>query len=293
MTRATVFAFSFTALSLLTVHRAFAALYEFCPADLSSAPVAPKADGSAKLYGFQLSALSPRNVAAEVAFDTDAGWFIVSVPSTAFAVRDRHYTGVAATFVERDWVSPIMYVRFPKPLKIEHRWVMHARATGDDLGWEARGDVSCEPRPQEANLMLNGLPSFDKDSSIVTTVDKDGLDAAPAKNSPILVAQKSMPLKSSNCAIPFADATITNLPSDSDKPLPRVGWAAAVEVALQPDGSIAGAWLWAPSGNDDIDNYALGTAARFLKYTAGRAYCSPAPGLYLLTIEYPPDLFNH
>lgn len=140
----------------LSSHRALA-VTEFCPARVDIAAVQPANAASdpspspsaspepAALYGMELSAAGPRSVLATVVFDTDAGWFTADIPNETLIEKDRHYSGPASTFIKHDWISPIVYVRFPKPVLILHEWVTSALSQGDSFGWQTQGIVTCLP----------------------------------------------------------------------------------------------------------------------------------------------------
>lgn len=279
MKRVPLFAVFFAVLFLLSMHRALA-LYEFCPTDIRTAAVSPKADGSATVYGFQLTALGPRSVSATIAFDTDAGWFTAQVPSTTLAQKERHYTGQFSDFTMRDWISPIMYLQFAQPVKLRQQWVLHALATGDQFGWAAQGDVLCEPYSGGAGEYLPVAPSFG-----FTTKDIDPISQAPASGSTIIKAQTSVALKKSDCPDPFENTIVTSIAKPNNLTPARTPQVTAVAVAIKDDGTVADAWIWGPSGDNSSDQAAL-TAAKNSTFKAGRAYCQASPGFYYLTVRY-------
>ena len=126
------------------------AVAEFCPARLAISPSGGSVAAASRLYGFELTAQGPRSVTAILAFDTDAGWFKATVPPVTIGEKERHYTSPWAAFVRRDWVSPVIYVQFPKAVVVKHDWVKTAQASGDDLGWAAKGPVECLPTSSPA-----------------------------------------------------------------------------------------------------------------------------------------------
>src|SRR5438105_4708252 len=101
MKRLPLFTAFFAVLFLLSMHRALA-LYEFCPTGFQLAPIGVDV-APASLFGIQLSAEGPRSVTAAIAFDTTAGWFLASFPSTTLQEKDRHYDSPGASFVKRTW----------------------------------------------------------------------------------------------------------------------------------------------------------------------------------------------
>jgi hypothetical protein len=154
---------------------------EFCPAVLDYAPVQ-----SAQIYGVQLRALSGRQIIARMAFDTSAGWFQADVPQTTLSASIRTIPlkypvdiGLAT--------SPIMYVRFPQKLHINHAFVTSALSYGDVFGWSDRGQVTCPIAPEAWPDPKYSL------------ADVSGLSAPPPHDAQILPATSRPPLESSTC----------------------------------------------------------------------------------------------
>lgn len=266
-----------TCLVFLSTSRAMAVV-EFCPASLRLEPVG---EGPAKrldaLYGFELVARGPRTASATITFDTDGGWFTVSVPATALAEIDRQYNGPSNGFVEQEWTSPTTYVRFPKPLQVDHAWISSALATGDTFGWSTRGPVACLPAPN--GDIEHGVRSSDH----IKVYNEEHLNAPPSPGSRILDAQQTAPRAAANCARPFSDAvTLEDVAPNYSGILASegAGGDAGVIVAIAADGHLADAWVWAPSGQKQFDDAVL-AAARKSTYKAGTAYCQPVPGMYL------------
>lgn len=131
----------FLAGALLLFGKPASAMTEFCPAELHYAAVGSSSEGSttpqpASVYGFDLSALGPRIATATLAFDTSGGWYTVDVPQTTLVEKDRHYEPFGSRTVLHDWITPIMYVRFPQAVAVNDAWVYAATATGDGTyGW--------------------------------------------------------------------------------------------------------------------------------------------------------------
>ncbi len=232
--RMLLFVTVFLGLCLCATQRADA-LYAFCPADVRIIPAG--ADAAAK-FGFELTALGPRSVSAVIAFDTTDGWFTAAVPQTSLTEKDRHYKGPSSEFNMRDWISPVMYVQFPKPVTIVHRWVMSAQATGDQFGWAAQGSVLCEPYSDGNGEQLPSGAKFP-----FTTSDDVDLPKSSGLVPPFLVitAQSSTSLKSSNCATPFTQAAPLQLVQPKDLTPPRLPETTVIEVAIKPDGTQADA----------------------------------------------------
>jgi hypothetical protein len=255
------------------------ALYEFCPVDVRIMPAG--ADPAAK-FGFELAALGPRNVSAVIAFDTTGGWFTAAVPQAVIAEKDRHYKGPSSEFIMRDWVSPVMYVQFPKPVNILHRWILSAQASGDQFGWAAQGNVLCEPYTDGNGIQLpsGGRLPF-------TTTDGDEVPKGSASSVPVIAAQSSQALKSGSCAKPFTQAAPLHLVQPKDLTPPRVPLTTVIEAAVKPDGTLADTWVWGPSGDQVFDASRLDEVKRDT-FKAGSAYCEPAAGFYFLTFAFAP-----
>ena len=234
----------------------------------------------ADLFGFELTAEGARSVTATVAFDTDAGWFVASIPSTTLQAKERHYDSPSASFVKRNWISPIMYLKFPTAVNIAHSWVYSAQTIGDDFGWSKMGVVSCQPfagarapNPPLAPQVVRLDPK-----------DVDDLSIPPGPGSTIVAVTKSKPLKQAHCATPFQDATATRTVRPEYPMMarrPAIDVTSTIQVAINADGSPADAWVFYPSGFPQFDDAAI-QAARQSKYRAGIAYCEAVPGLYLL-----------
>jgi TonB family protein len=267
-------------------HDRASAVVEYCPAHLSYQPVGN--EKTAALFGIELTALGPRKVtAATLAFDTSRGWYTVQIPALQIAEKDRHYTSPSAEFMRRDWVSPILYVRFPSAISIAHAWVDSIKVTGDGaFGWQQRGNVQCDPP-------AGAVPRQKTPATIdikVNPKDVDPLSAPPAPGAMLLAAEPSKALATTDCTEPFRDATVVEQaqPSypDAMKYL-AVRGVSAIQVGINADGSLGDAWVWAPSGYKPFDDEALG-AARRSTYKNGRAYCRDVPGRYLFHVNFLP-----
>jgi TonB family protein len=264
------------------MHRPASAMVEFCPAGFQMEPVP-----STTVFGFEMNALGPRTIAdAMLAFDTDAGWYTVRVPSVTLSEKDRHYSSPSATFVKRTWISPAMYLRFPVAVKIANSWVYEAQVRDDGaFGWEAKGTVQCYP-PSSARSAQT--PSRFQNRITLDPNDLDRLSGPPPSGATILDAKPSPPLESTNCEEPFRPATAVHLASPS-YPMSMENYRTlgvnAVDVAIDTDGSVADAWIWAPSGYRAFDDAAV-EAASHSTYKNARAYCKDVPGIYLFRVTF-------
>lgn len=254
---------------------------EFCPATLSIQAIGtPSASTPAQVYGFELDGAAPRPLTATLAFDTSDGWYTLTVPKTQLAEKDRHYTSPSATFIRRDYVSPIMYVRFADPLLIQRPWVYNAQAF--DPGWSPKGRVRCDP-PGAVKGVANA-----RNDTVLDPKDRDRLDAPPAAGDLVLAAQRTAPLESTACAQPFEPAqAVKAVTPDFPNELRAMSGSAVstIEVALGSGGSVLDGWVWGPSGSRAADLAALG-AAEASKYRGARSYCRAVTGLYLYKVTF-------
>jgi TonB family protein len=277
MKRVFVAALCFAALFTFS-HAQAQAMLEFCPATLHVQAVgADRNDDAApaEVYGFDLSALVPRSVSATLAFDTSAGWYTADVPTVSLAEKDRHYTLRGVRFVHRDFVSPVMYLRFPQAVKLNHSWVYRS------------GDATCPPPA----AVGKGQNAHGKSALKMDPADEDRLSNAPPADAPILSVKSSTPLEIAACDEPFRFATATNPVAPRFPDMARMMGAygtSVVNVAIDAEGSVADAWIFASSGNNYLDKAAM-DAAKATTYEAGRSYCRPVPGSYRFIINFDPN----
>jgi TonB family protein len=280
-------------------HRAAYADVEFCPATLHyqrvGAPSDAKAPGA--LYGFDLTALGARTIAsATLAFDTNGGWYTVDVPGVTLVEKPRRYRASWVSFTRREYASPILYARFPKPVIVAHAWVYTATTHGDSqFGWDSEGTVQCDPiQPDVLPIAVDGFKPAPHAPAAWYTLDsrdRDPLWATPQSGSFIEDARISKPLESTTCAAPFRDATV----KDQAQPQYPVSARAVqggeasttVEVAIDADGRLHDAWVWGPSGYTVLDQESL-RAARQSTYEAAQAYCKPVPSTYFFRVTFSP-----
>lgn len=256
----------FCAAFVAFAHSRAQAMIEFCPAQVDMAAVGAKAGGPAALYGFELTALGSRTVSGTIAFDTDQGWYTADLPAVGLFAKIRTYSSIETEFSRRDFVSPRMYVNFPVKVKIRESWMYRASALNDGaFGWQSQGTVQCPPQV----AVTGGFH----------LKDPDELSAPATASSLILSPIASAPLMTSNCAVPYKDATVKGSPASPDWPpnaMPAEPADAAVKVAINADGSLADAWLYEPSGFPSMDEAAI-DAAKSTKYLPAIMYCTPTP----------------
>lgn len=267
----------FCAASVAFAHGRAQAMVEFCPAALHVRAVGAEQRNDAApaaLYGFDLSARSARSVSARLAFDTSGGWFTVDVPQITLTEQDRHYTLRGMQITDRNYASPVMYVRFPKTLTLNHSWIYRS------------DDVTCAPPAAPGK----GQNTYGKSGLQLDAADKDRLSNAPGSGAPVLNAKPSSPLETADCADPFREATAASPVVPAYPEFARMTGASGttvVDVAINADASVADASVFARSGYPYLDKAAL-NAAKATTYEAGRSYCRPVPGTYrFVTTFYP------
>lgn len=202
---------------LAFTHARAQAMIEFCPAQVDIAAVGVKPGAPAALYGFELTALGLRTVAGTIPFDTDHGWYTADVPPVGLFAKIRAYSSIETEFSRRDFVSPRMYLNFPANVKIREAWLYRASALNDGaFGWQRQGMVQCPPQ-----VAVTGG---------IHLQDPDELSAPPTASSLILSPIASAPLMSSDCAVPYKDATVKGSPASPGWP-PNVMPAEPTDAA--------------------------------------------------------------
>lgn len=265
------------ALMFLGLHRPASAMVEFCPARLNYAKAGPG------LYGFDLSAASARTITeSTLTFDTSSGWYNVSVPSIELTEKDRRYSGPSSTFVRRDFVSPVLYVRFPQAITVNHGWVSSASGKNCDPAARRMRII------QVASVDMTASDYFADGLYRVNPRDADPLSASPQAASVVLKAATATPSLTANCAKAFEPALVSQVVRGQFPDASYSGRVVTtVEIALDANGKLANAQIWGPSGIPDFDKASLQSATGS-RYTGARAYCKPAPATYLFRVEYDP-----
>lgn len=245
------FAMLVCAVLFMVAHKPALAVTEFCPARLELSPIGSNSTqtfGPAQTYAAELAALGPRSVTAELAFDTNAGWFAADVPSEKVSEKDAGSDGGYGNAQSR-WVSPVFEVNFPKAVIVTSAWVTAAESKDDTFGWGARGVIVCLPtglRTTPTSYRKNAAWS----DMLYEPADFKQLPEAPT----IIPATPSPAIESPSCAQPFQEATVTlqatpYYPDTSTlEQFPSSG-TATVTVALDAQGQPAGALVIESSGN--------------------------------------------
>ena len=262
-----------------------AAKVEFCPARLNGFHAFHGANDG--LISFYVAAESPRTVSANVIAQGRSNWYTFQFNDVALLPDLAHYRSPTVRFDRTLYHSKALYVRLPPGERVVRWWIYDATSSGDSMfGWDKKGDVTCFPPPEgETNIPPLAKPP-------VRTNPTNDLLALPGPSDAILTSAKiNAPADISECAKPFVPATVVHAfqpiwPAN----VPRLSAAVVteIEVAVNADGSLAGAWVYTPSGYPEMDAEALKAAERS-KYKGGIALCRPAPGTYLFRSDFDPD----
>lgn len=258
------------------------AAVEFCPATVagSSGP------GGAQIYAYRLQAEGTRSVTGEVAIQTDAGWYAAAFKDVALANHASRYDTDEGTYRLTQAVSPLLYVRFPKPVRVTGLWVRRASATGDrEFGWDARGTIACAP--QVYRPAGESAPSAGADR--LHDEDRLPYDAAPSPKDAVATANPIPPEAPAACAVPFVDAWTSDVAAPHyPHSIGTVGAVVMIRVAISSEGHLLDAWVAGNSGLSSFEPYAL-AAAQQTTYHNAVAYCRPVPSVYSFRVEFTPS----
>jgi hypothetical protein len=256
---------------------------EFCPAELTG-PYTRSSERDVAVQYYNLRALGPREIEGTIVAETDAGWFIwkqqpvrltrITYTSTTWSVRTKMVRAQ----------SPEMSVVFPTVVNVRRAWVAFATTHGDaTFNWDARGKVACDP-PDFAALDSPGVAPSRQ------TPQRDDPTPAPAP-APATAVKIAEPLPMKSCSHPFLPAGVR----DAVQPVmpamlgggevvfrPTV---SLIEVAIDSNGKLVDAWVFAQSGYPKLDEAAL-TAARKTTYAPAISYCRPVNGTYLYRSDF-------
>lgn len=271
-------------LFLLQCEKVRAADVEFCPArmDAMHAFQAPH-DG---LFSFYVAAESARSVSANVIVQGERNWYTFQFKDAKIVPELAHYQSSTVRFDRTLYHSKPLYVQLAPEERILRWWIYDAVATGDSVfGWDERGDVTCLPEPYD-DTKIKPLADAPKRVNVV-----NDLGQLPSPSDAVLVSsQIAQPADITECAKPFVPATVIHAFQPSwPSGIGRIGARVTteIEVAVNANGSLAGAWIYQPSGIPDFDLEAL-RAAELSRYHGGIALCKPAPGTYLFRADFEP-----
>jgi hypothetical protein len=283
---AAFFILGFAGVLAISTGKARASVVEFCPAHMAGDHAfATPNDG---LVAFEVAAESARSVSANVIVQGGSSWYTFQFVNAALAPDLAHYESHTVRFDRTLYHTKTMYVKLPAGERIVRWWIYDAASIGDaQFGWDKRGDVTCLPQPDGESTFepLAGAPKRVNDGD-------DDLSRLPSASDTVLETFTiPTPKDLTECAQPFVLATVTHAVSpDYPHSAPRLSTnvVSEIEVALNADGSLAGAWVYTPSGVPDLDREAL-KAAELSKYHGGIALCRPAPGTYLFRADFDPN----
>jgi TonB family protein len=268
--------------AFLSLQSHAAALSEFCPARADQ--FHRIGDVGSTLYSFTVSAEGPRSVQGRIAVRGDDSWYLIDFPKTQLSAYHERWRDAYVEYTRTTFASAVLYVRFPSPIARLDAFTYDAQSFGDPaFGWDAQGLVGCSA-PAGFGLAYGGS----KGSVLTLLNPRTDLAEPPVSNADVLTARLTSPPGRLDCAVPFANARATEAaapvyPLGSD----AVATLVYVEIVVDKDGSLADAWIYAPSGRKPFDDAAL-EAARKSTFAPGTAFCGPAPGSYLFRAEFNP-----
>jgi len=179
--------------------------------------------------------------------------------------------------------SSELTVLFPQPVTIRHAWVIAARTRGDlYFNWDPRGTVPCEP----PDFAQPGYPVTMRTERSPQPGDETPAPAPPAANA----VASAAPFPTPTCPKPFINATVTDaIQPDFPEIVRSEGFSglavSEIAVALDPNGKLLDAWVWAKSGYPALDDAAL-KAARRSRYSGAVSYCGAVHGTYLFRADF-------
>lgn len=269
----------------MSCEKAWASEAEFCPAQLGAfRTFSTPFDG---LISFYVSAESTRSVSANVIVQGERNWYTFQFKEVSLVPDLAHYQSATVRFDRTLYHSKPLYVQLPAGERIVRWWIYDAIATGDStFGWESRGDVTCFP-PPEVDTGIRPLADAPKRVN-----PRNDLAQLPGPSDTILnVAKIAEPADITECAKPFVPATVLRAvqpvwPATVGRLTTNV--TSEIEVAVNANGSLAGAWVYTPSGYPALDLAAV-RSAELSKYQGGIAMCKPAPGTYLFRADFDPN----
>lgn len=276
---------SAAAVFLVQATQARADVMEFCPAHLNGFHAfASPHDG---LISFYVAAESARTVSANVIVQSDRGWYTFQVKNANLVADVAHYESPTVRFDRTLYHTKPLYVQLPAGEGVVRWWIYDATAVGDaTFGWDKRGDVTCFPQPE-------GETKFPPLANAPKRVNEsyDLAELPGPSDSVLVVSPIPQPAEMTECAKPFVPASVVHATQPTWPSTVRsllTNLTTEVEIAVNSDGSLAGAWVYTPSGIADLDLAAL-RAAEASTYRGGIALCKPAPGNYLFRADFDPN----
>lgn len=234
---------------------------------------------SPSIYGFDVQAPTARVASGTLAIETNLGWYRMPFGPIELSKATRHYSdGAGYATTVTDYRSAIFYVDFGRPLDIMNWWV--EKGTSDTPDWKTEGEFTCYPpiRPDPSSPYNFRMPAAEL---APYTIIPRGTRAVRAKPVP--------PIETTDCAKPFADATVDKEVSPRypfSGPMPR--GTSQILVTIMPDGRVIDTKIFKSSGIEAFDIAAMDAAARST-YHPKIAYCRPTIGIYLFKVDYFPN----
>ena len=247
--------------------------FEVCPVgagDMGS--VAPD------VRSFDVEAPTARTARGNLAIDTAQGWYRVPFGPVTLAPAVRNYVdGTGYRITDDNFRSPLLYVKFNRPVTILNWWVEHAAADTSD--WSSQGLFTCYPPPRPDPQSKYNFTLIDSDSKNYVSVNP---------RAGFIKALPVAPIERTDCKTPFADATVDKeaapvYPFDSAMP----SATATIAVLIMADGHAGHASVFKSSGITAFD-IAAHDAAMLATYKPKIAYCRPTIGTYLYKVTYEP-----
>jgi hypothetical protein len=272
-------------LFVMSSGRVWASEVEFCPARLDALHAFRGANDG--LVSFYVAAASARSVSANVIVQGESSWYTFQFKDAALVPDLAHFQSHAVRFDRMLYHTKPLYVQLSPGERVLRWWIYDAISTGDSVfGWDDRGDVTCFP-PPEGDTKIPPLADVPKRVN-----PRNDLAQLPGPSDTVLASSKiAPPADITECAKPFVPASVVRAFQPSwPATVPRLSATVVseIEVAINANGSLAGAWVYTPSGYPELDLEAL-KAAELSKYHGGIALCKPAPGSYLFRAAFKSD----
>ena len=250
----------------------------------------------AAVHSLVLSALSSRTVSGTIVVHTADEWYTLRFTNVTLSRYDEKWQDTYASFSTTEFLSPVLYVRFPKPVSVQSVFVNEASTSGETaFGWDAKGNVTCTGGSDisiialGAGAIISGTMEKSKSTSDLQRLNPiPSSRNAPPDGTPTLTPALTSAPGLTDCAAPFAEATVTR-PYPPSFPAGSRGESGEsyVQVAIGADGKLVDAWIWGPSGDRAFDLATL-QSARHSEYAPARAFCQNVPGMYRFRAEFRP-----
>lgn len=266
------------ALFVSGIARAAAAHLEICPGERGAIfPVS----GSTALYAYDVLALSPRVLSGTVTFDTDAGWFTASFAPVPLSASPRYVGSHGPNEPFKAYSSGPLYVQFPQNVEIRNWWLLSAASTGDSVGWQAHGTVTCTPEVPPSFVSAANRVTLDAATQATFT-------QAPASQASIVRAVPIAPLAVGHCAVPFREASVhaAGLTNLNEAPTFMQPHWATIQIVIEPDGTVKNTAIDVPTGDEAYDAQLVKWIQRS-QFFPRIVYCRAVESTFRYEIELP------